>query len=100
MPAIKKPSWRVEEPPDPNNPSKSQIKRDYHALQELAMKLIGVQQARLDAIDMDERLRDAITELRRMNKLPARARQAQYVGKLLRDVDLAPFRSALSPAGR
>lgn len=97
MPAIKKPSWREEEPPDPNNPSKSQIKRDYLALQELAMKLIGARQARLDAIEMDDRLREAINELRRFKNQPARARQAQYVGKLLRDEDLAPFRKALLP---
>ena len=97
MPAIRKPSWRVEEPPDPNHPSKSQIKRDYLALQDLAMKLVHVPPARLNAIEMDERLRDAISELLRMKKLPARARQAQYVGKLLRDVDLVPFQRALRP---
>jgi ribosome-associated protein len=97
MPAIKKPSWQYEPPPDPNNPSKSQIKRDYLALQELAMKLINVRQARLDVIEMDDRLRDAIDELRRFKHLPARARQAQYVGKLLRDENLEPFRRALLP---
>lgn len=97
MPAIKKPDWHNEPPPDPNFPSKSQVKRDYLALQELAMKLMHVRQARLDAIEMDERLRDAIHDLRKLKNSPARARQAQYVGKLLRDENLEPFQRALLP---
>lgn len=93
---MKRPSWHTEPEPDPNNPSKSQVKRDYLELQDFGLKLMVLSQARLDAIEMDERLREALTELRRMSSPPARRRQSQYVGKLLRDVDLEPFRLALA----
>lgn len=95
---MKRPAWRDEPPPDPDNPSKSQIKRDFHELQEFALKLLTIPHARFEALEMDERLRDAVHELRMLKSLPARARQAQYIGKLLREVDLEPFRTAMLSA--
>ena len=95
---MKRPSWHTEPDPDPNNPSKSQIKRDYLELQEFALKILTIPLARFNALEMDESLREAIDEMRRLSSLPARRRQAQYIGKLLREEDLEPFRIALGPA--
>ena len=91
---MKRPRWHTEPDADPSNPSKSQIKRDLIKLQEFGLRLLAIRQDRLDAIAMDDRLREALLDLRR---LPAagRRRQAQYVGKLLREVDLAPFEREL-----
>jgi len=92
---MKRPSWFTEPERDPAHPSKSQVKRDLLALQDFGLELVKIPPARLEEIEMDERLREALAELRRLTNLPARKRQSQYIGKLLRDVDLAPFKRAL-----
>ena len=85
------------EPPavEDDGPSKTQVKKAMHELQNLGAALMELPDAQLDAIEMSERLRDALQELRRMHAHGARKRQVQYVGKLLRDADLEPFRHAL-----
>ena len=76
-------------------PSKSQLKREMTALQELGEKLVELSRERLAKIDMPERLRDAILDARRITKHEARRRQMQYIGKIMRDVDVAPLRDAV-----
>lgn len=93
---MKKPSWFPEPERDPNNPSKSQLKREFHELKDFGLELLKLPQAQLDQMEMDEELREALADLRKMNNLPARRRQAQYVRKLLVDVNLEPFRRALA----
>lgn len=78
-----------------DGPSKSQLKRDMHDLQDLGSALLELPDEQLDRIEMDERLRDALRELRRLTTHEARRRQSQYVGKLLRVADTAPFQKAL-----
>lgn len=85
--------------PDPDAddaPSKTQTKKAMLELQDLGAELIELPQARLDAIEMDERLREALHELKRITAHSARKRQMQYVGKLLRSEDPEPFRRALA----
>jgi len=79
-----------------DGPSKSQLKRDMHGLQDLGMELLELTDAQLDNIEMDERLRDALRELRSLTSHEGRRRQAQYVGKLLRLADTGPFEIALN----
>lgn len=79
----------------PERPSKSQKKRDMHALQEMGEELVALPPARLERIEMPETLRGAIREAQRITKHEARRRQMQYIGRLMRDVDPAPFREAL-----
>jgi ribosome-associated protein len=79
----------------PERPSKSQKKRDMHALQEMGEELVALAAARLDRIEMPEDLRSAIREAQRLTKHEARRRQMQYIGRLMRDVDPAPLREAL-----
>jgi ribosome-associated protein len=76
-------------------PSKSQRKRDMHALQNMGEELVALPPARLERIDMPETLRGAIREAQRLTKHEARRRQMQYIGRLMRDVDPAPLREAL-----
>ena len=65
--------------------SKSQRKRDMHALQALGKTLIELPQEKLAKMDLPEPLRDAVMEARRISARGALRRQLQYVGRLMRD---------------
>jgi ribosome-associated protein len=80
-------------------PSKSELKRRSHALQKLGEKLIELPAGELDALRLDEKLRDAIVAARGMNKRGALTRQRQYIGRLMRDVDPEPIQAALDRRG-
>jgi ribosome-associated protein len=79
-----------------DRPSKSQRKRDAHAAQDLGETLIALRDSELVALNLPEILVEAIREARR---IPARggggARQRQYIGKLMREIDPEPIREAL-----
>jgi len=68
-------------------PSKSQLKRDMHARQDLGAKLVELSAAQLARLALDESLLAAIRETQRVSGHEARRRQLQYVGKLMRGVD-------------
>ena len=76
-------------------PSKSQKKRDMHALQGMGEELVALPPDRLARIEMPDALRGAVLEARRLTKHEARRRQMQYIGRLMRDADPAPIREAL-----
>lgn len=76
-------------------PSKSQVKRDMTALQELGEILVEQPAERVERLDLPDTLRDAIAEARRIRDHEGRRRQLQYVGRLMRDVDAAPIRAAI-----
>jgi ribosome-associated protein len=75
--------------------SKSQRKRDSHALQALGEELVALPVDQFNKIDLPENLRIAIMEARRIHQRGARKRQLQYVGRLMRDVDAAPIQEQL-----
>ncbi len=74
-----------------SKPSKSERKRSQALLQDLGEQLIGLHDDLLDGLTLDERLRTAIREARRMTSNEARRRQKQFIGKLMRDVDAEPI---------
>jgi ribosome-associated protein len=76
-------------------PSKSQRKRDAHMLQALGAQLVTLPPACLKELDLPEELREAIYAAQGMRQRGARKRQVQYIGKLLRQLDPAPLRTAL-----
>jgi ribosome-associated protein len=79
-----------------DKPSKSSRKRAAHAAQDLGETLIGLRDSELVALDLPEILVDAIREARRTPSRGGGARQRQYIGKLMRDVDPEPIRAALA----
>lgn len=81
---------------DPSRPSKSQRKRDMTALQELGERLVELSPEQLDSLPLEEFLRDAVDEARRITAHEGRRRQMQYVGRLMREVDPEPIRRALA----
>ena len=67
--------------------SKSQMKRDMHALQDLGTKLVELSNDKLLEMDLPEDLLNAIQECKRINARGGHRRQLQYIGKLMRRAD-------------
>lgn len=76
-------------------PSKTQRKKDMHALQDLGAELVELNERELATVDLPESLRDAVVAAQRMTKFGARKRQLQYIGKLMRNVDPEPIRERI-----
>lgn len=84
----------VQADDDDNWISKSQVKREAHALQELGEAITKLDNALLEKIPLDEKIHDAVMAARKIKKGNALKRQLQYIGKLLRNVDVAPIQAA------
>lgn len=72
--------------------SKSQRKRDAEAAQQLGKDLLTLAPEALETIDLPESLVKALDEARRIRKHGALKRQLQFIGKLMRDIDIEPIR--------
>jgi ribosome-associated protein len=79
-----------------DGPSKSARKRAAHAAQDLGEELIRMRDSDLDSLNLPERLVDAVREARRITSRGGGARQRQYIGKLMRDIDPEPIRTFLA----
>ena len=77
-------------------PSKSARKRAAHAAQDLGEALLRLPAAELSALELPEVLREALRLAQRITSRAALARQRQYIGKLMRQVDPEPIRAALA----
>ena len=81
--------------------SKSQLKRESQALQDLGKKLAALPLDHLARIPLDDQLRDAIDLAKRIqNKRSALKRHYQFIGKLLRARDPDPIIAALAELDR
>lgn len=78
-----------------SRPSKSQIKRDMHALLDLGKQLIELSTDRLKQLPLEERLYEAIRLAQRTNSREGKRRQAHFVGKLMRDAPADEIRKQL-----
>ena len=76
-------------------PSRSQLKRDSQELRDMGAQLVQMPNAHLDKIAMDSALLGAIKEARRLKSNDARRRQIQYIGKLMRNMDLTEIRHSV-----
>ena len=76
-------------------PSKTKAKEEMDALQELGKRLVEVSNDRLKKLDIPEILADAVREAKRISAFGALRRQMQYIGKLMRDVDVDPIQEML-----
>jgi ribosome-associated protein len=75
--------------------SKSQRKREMHALQELGEELVKLSKEQFEKITLPDDLHDAIVEARHIHQRGAHKRQLQYIGRLMRSLDPAPIREQL-----
>jgi len=76
--------------------SKSQLKRESHALQALGEELVSLPAAKLATIPMPEELAEAVALARKIKAHGGRKRQMQYIGKVMRSIDAAPIEQALA----
>ena len=75
--------------------SKTKRKQEMTELQKLGAKLVELPESQLEAMPMDDALRSAVLEARRIRSHEAKRRQMQYIGRLMREVDPAPLRERL-----
>ena len=79
-------------------PSKSQRKRDMHALQALGGELVRLTRDQLQRIELPDDLREAVEFAHRVTSHEGRRRHMQYLGKLMRQVDADAIREAIALA--
>jgi ribosome-associated protein len=81
-------------------PSRSARKRQAEALQKLGVGLTQMRPAQLHELQqqlrLPEILLEAILDAQRLRSGGALARQRQYIGRLMREVDAAPVERALA----
>ncbi|MEI6002957.1 ribosome-associated protein [Paraburkholderia bengalensis] len=81
-----------------DRPSKSQLKREMHALQELGVEIVALPKDALKRMPLPEALDEAVREARRITDHEGKRRQMQYVGKVMRgllETEVAALREAL-----
>jgi ribosome-associated protein len=81
-------------------PSKSMRKREAAAAQDLGTRLIALKESEIAALNLPETLHDAVLLAQRITSRGGLARQRQYIGKLMRDIDPAPIEAALREESR
>lgn len=75
--------------------SKSQVKREMHALLDMGKELVNLSKEQFAKIDLPEEIRDAVVEARNIHQHGAHKRQLQYIGKRLRSVDAEHIREQI-----
>lgn len=76
--------------------SKTQQKKQMHALQDLGMALTDLSNDTLKKIGLPEELLQAILDYKKITANGALKRQAQYIGRLMREVDPEPIAAYLA----
>jgi ribosome-associated protein len=78
--------------------SKTDLKRESEQLQKLGEQLLTLREDLFDALALNEKLVEALAEMKRITNFEGRRRQSQYVGKLMRGLEgeqLQAIREAL-----
>jgi ribosome-associated protein len=88
------PDW--DDAPENAPPSKSQLKRDMEALQDMGGELVKLSKDRLKRMDLPDALLTAVLEAQRITSHGAIRRQMQLIGKLMRGVDPEPIAEQLA----
>ena len=73
-------------------PSKSQLKRDAKALQQLGVALLDIPEQHWATLQLPDNLVVALRDAKHMPSHGARKRQMQLIGKLMRGIDPEPVR--------
>lgn len=79
-----------------SRPSKTQRKKQSHAVQSLGEQLVALTDAKLKLVPLTESLRDAVLMAQRTRSHEGRRRQMQYIGRLMRDADADAIAQALA----
>lgn len=85
-----------EEVPEKNNlPSKSQLKRDAHAITKLAEEILQLDSHLLQKLELPDNILDAVHTAKKIRQHGAKKRQLQYISKLLRVIDTDEISSVI-----
>lgn len=87
-----------DDAPAAARPSKTQRKKASHDLQKLGLALAALSDARLQALPLDEDLREALMAAKTIRSHEGKRRHMQYVGKLMRRADAGPLEEAVARA--
>ncbi|TQV80168.1 DUF615 domain-containing protein [Exilibacterium tricleocarpae] len=74
--------------------SKTQLKKEMQALQDLGTALVGLSDKQLAQIPLEGELAEAIHQARRIRHREGKRRQLQFIGKLMRNTDVTAIDSA------
>jgi ribosome-associated protein len=80
---------------EPELVSKSERKRQAHRIQALGQQLTELKPAQLRELELPEKLLACVLEYQRFPSHEARRRQLQFIGRLMRDLDVEPIQQAL-----
>ena len=76
--------------------SKTRVKQEMHVLQKIGERLIKLNSNQLEECLLPNPLFEAIIEAKQIRKNGARRRQIQYIGKLMREVDVSLIKEKIS----
>lgn len=97
--AKKRNTYRPEEfDEQEDGPSRSQLKRDMHELQQLGADLAALGDAVVKEAGLPKDVKDALLLIKKITKHEAKRRHMQYVGKLMRTFDTGPVRELVEAA--
>lgn len=82
-----------DQAPDPS--SRTQLKREMEALQKIGKELIALPENEISSIALPEELRKAILLAHTLKPNEAKRRHLQYIGKLMRTVEVEPIQAAI-----
>lgn len=71
--------------------SRSQKKREAEAVQDLGERLVALSEKQLLSLQLDDLLLEAVRLAKTISSFSGKKRQLQYIGKLMRNVDIAPI---------
>lgn len=77
-------------------PSKTAKKREAERLKKIGRRLTGLKTAQLEALALPSRLLVSIADYQRVPSREAKRRQLQYIGKIMRDVDIEAIEEHLA----
>ena len=72
-------------------PSRTRLKKDDHARQEMGERLTRLSDRELERLDLSDEIREAIRLARKISSHGAKKGQIKHIGSLLRHVDTAPI---------
>ncbi|MDP2760396.1 MAG: ribosome biogenesis factor YjgA [Sideroxyarcus sp.] len=76
-------------------PSKTKVKKQMHDLRDLGIQLTELPKDKWRALNLPENLLEALADYKRISKFGAQKRQMQYIGKLMREVEIEPILAKL-----
>ena len=76
-------------------PSKTQLKAEADEKQALGEALLTLRADLMARLDLPEKLIDAIAQAKKITNFEGKRRQMQFIGKLMRPLDMTPIREAI-----